>query len=102
MKRDPVQDEWRRTLEQLRETVRERLRDEERPEPSLMARLARDYRSWVRMGHPPERAVNLARQLRFQHRRYADDREEELALRITEMLAEIYEGELESGRSRTV
>lgn len=98
MARDPDQDEWRQTLGQLREEVHARLADEERPDPSLMARLARDYRSWTRMGHPPERAVRLARQLRFQHRQYADDGEEELALQITAMLAEIYERELASNR----
>lgn len=99
MARDPDQDEWWNTLERLRDEVATRLADEGRPEPSLMAHLARDYRSWARMGHPPERAVNLARQLRFHHRQYADDQEEEMALRITEMLAELYERELASGPS---
>lgn len=101
MAQNPDQDEWGGTLERLQEEVRARLADEERPDPSLMARLARDYRSWARMGHPPERAVHLARQLRFQNRQYAEDREEQLALRITEMLAEIYERELASDSSST-
>lgn len=97
MARNPGQEEWGKTLERLQAEVSARLAGEERPEPSLMARLARDYRSWARMGHPPERAVHLARQLRFQNREYTEDREGQLALRITEMLAEIYERELESG-----
>jgi hypothetical protein len=98
MKPRSNQDPWQATLEHLRDEVRAQMRQEGHPEPDLMARLARDYRSWVRMGHPPERAVNLARQLRFQHRDYADDPEQALALRVTELLAEIYEQELDGMR----
>lgn len=90
---------WDAVLATLREKVSRRLKEEELPDPASIAQLARDYRSWQRMGHAPERARRLARQIRFQHRVYNATGEAELSLRITGLLAGFYEEALANGQS---
>lgn len=94
-------DETRRQdlLGELEKRVREELeRDygQRRGDPEL-ARLAADYRSYVRMAHPPRRAHRIAEQLLFGMREYQSDTgaREELALAVTATLARIYENWLE-------
>lgn len=88
-------------LGKLEERVRgelEREYGERRSDPEL-ARLAADYRSYVRMGHPPARAQRVADQLLFGHRDYGADEatRQRVALEVTAALARIYEGWLERG-----
>lgn len=91
--------DWDAVLATLREEVARRLKKEDLPDTASIAQLARDYRSWQRMGHAPERARRLARQIRFQHRIYNATGEDELSLRITGLLAGFYEQALANGQS---
>jgi hypothetical protein len=82
-------------IEHLREGVLAELRRSgERPSPAEAAAMARDYRSWQRMGHPPARALRVAERVLFQQRIYldtGDPRRHDLAVRITGLLAEVHE-----------
>ncbi len=90
-------------LQQLLGSLRERVVDmlehehrDARGEPEF-GRLAADYRSYLRMAHPPARARRLADQILFQERDYTPDEtvRREVALAVTRTLAEIYEDWLE-------
>jgi len=82
-------------LAELKRRVIAAMQAETLPDQHTLARLARDYRSYQRMGHAPARAIRLAEQILFQQRDYASrPRLEEFALDVTATLAEIYEEHL--------
>ncbi|MCP1726515.1 hypothetical protein J2T60_000480 [Natronospira proteinivora] len=87
--------EQEKILKALHEQVLKALTEENLSDVEALAQLARDYRSYQRMGHPPNRARKLAEQIAFQQRWYLDDeRLQELGLAVTGILAEIYEKRL--------
>jgi|GEM_PF-2567546 len=102
MTKDSTKDpKWQALLDQLAGQVQEEMAGPEAPAAEEQAALARDYRSFLRMGHAPAQARRLAEQLAFQQRWYLEEEElSALGLAVTEMLAQIYEKGLEQSAKR--